>query len=132
MTIRSQLRICAVRLTMVQTLLSIRPPNSYVGHGTSIGGVLVESGEFPWDNGKFPTMMEPSDGYHGIRFYETFGDFGYTMKGALRNSAHIWSDSESIQCFSVPARRGNASSANGSTLQQCDGGSPVFGRSFYD
>ena len=50
------------------------------GHGTSIGGVLVESGKFPWDNGKFPTMMEPSDGYHGIRFYETFGDFGYTMK----------------------------------------------------
>ncbi len=50
------------------------------GHGTSIGGVLVESGKFPWDNGNFPTMMEPSDGYHGIRFYETFGDFGYTMK----------------------------------------------------
>ena len=50
------------------------------GHGTSIGGVLVESGKFPWDNGKFPTMMEPSKGYHGIRFYETFGDFGYTMK----------------------------------------------------
>ncbi len=50
------------------------------GHGTSIGGVLVESGNFPWDNGNFPTMMEPSKGYHGIRFYETFGDFGYTMK----------------------------------------------------
>jgi len=50
------------------------------GHGTSIGGVLVESGKFPWDNGKFPTMMEPSKGYHGVRFYETFGDFGYTMK----------------------------------------------------
>jgi O-acetylhomoserine (thiol)-lyase len=50
------------------------------GHGTSIGGVLVESGKFPWDNGKFPAMMEPSRGYHGVRFYETFGDFGYTMK----------------------------------------------------
>jgi len=50
------------------------------GHGTSIGGVLVESGKFPWDNGKFPGMTEPSRGYHGIRFYETFGDFGYTMK----------------------------------------------------
>ncbi len=50
------------------------------GHGTSIGGVLVESGAFPWDNGKFPTMVEPSRGYHGVRFYETFGDFGYTMK----------------------------------------------------
>jgi len=50
------------------------------GHGTSIGGILVESGKFPWDNGNFPSMMEPSKGYHGIRFYETFGDFGYTMK----------------------------------------------------
>ncbi len=50
------------------------------GHGTSIGGVLVESGKFPWDNGKFPGMVEPSRGYHGVRFYETFGDFGFTMK----------------------------------------------------
>ncbi len=50
------------------------------GHGTSLGGVLVESGRFPWDNGKFPGMTEPSRGYHGVRFYETFGDFGFTMK----------------------------------------------------
>jgi len=50
------------------------------GHGTSIGGVIVESGRFAWDNGRFPTMTEPSPGYHGVRFYETFGDFGYTMK----------------------------------------------------
>lgn len=50
------------------------------GHGTSIGGVLIESGRFPWDNGNFPGMTEPSKGYHGVRFYETFGDFGYTMK----------------------------------------------------
>jgi O-acetylhomoserine (thiol)-lyase len=50
------------------------------GHGTTLGGVIVESGKFPWDNGNFPGMMEPSRGYHGVRFYETFGDFGYTMK----------------------------------------------------
>ena len=50
------------------------------GHGTSLGGVIVESGNFPWDNGNFPGMTEPSKGYHGVRFYETFGDFGYTMK----------------------------------------------------
>ena len=53
------------------------------GHGTTMGGVLVESGKFPWDNGKFPEMMEPSRGYHGVRFYETFGDFGYTMKARM-------------------------------------------------
>ena len=50
------------------------------GHGTAMGGVIVESGKFPWDNGNFPGMVEPSEGYHGVRFYETFGDFGFTMK----------------------------------------------------
>lgn len=53
------------------------------GHGTTMGGVLVESGKFPWDNGNFPMMMEPSDGYHGVKFYETFGDFGFTMKARV-------------------------------------------------
>lgn len=50
------------------------------GHGTTMGGVVVESGKFPWDNGNFPGMTEPSPGYHGVRFFETFGDFGFTMK----------------------------------------------------
>ena len=50
------------------------------GHGTTMGGVIVESGKFNWGNGKFPCMTEPSEGYHGVRFYETFGDFGFTMK----------------------------------------------------
>ena len=50
------------------------------GHGTSIGGVLVESGKFDWGKGKFPGMTEPSKGYHGVRFYETFGDFAFTMR----------------------------------------------------
>ncbi len=53
------------------------------GHGTTLAGVVVESGRFLWDNGKFPGMTEPSAGYHGIRFYETFGDFGYTMRCRL-------------------------------------------------
>ncbi|HEX6632851.1 MAG TPA: O-acetylhomoserine aminocarboxypropyltransferase/cysteine synthase family protein [Usitatibacter sp.] len=53
------------------------------GHGTSMGGVVIESGRFPWDNGKFPAMTDPSEGYHGVRFYETFGDFGYTMKARM-------------------------------------------------
>ena len=53
------------------------------GHGTSIGGVIVDSGRFPWDRGAFPQMLEPSKGYHGIRFYETFGDFAYIMKARV-------------------------------------------------
>ena len=50
------------------------------GHGNSIGGVLVENGKFPWDNGKFAHIVDPSPGYHGVRFYETFGDFAFVMK----------------------------------------------------
>ncbi len=53
------------------------------GHGTTMGGVIVESGKFDWANGKFPEMVEASPGYHGVRFYETFGDFGYTMKARM-------------------------------------------------
>ena len=51
------------------------------GHGTSMGGALIESGRFDWtQGGKFPTMTEPDEAYHGLTFYETFGDFGFTMK----------------------------------------------------
>jgi O-acetylhomoserine (thiol)-lyase len=53
------------------------------GHGTSIGGVIVDSGRFPWERGAYPQMLEPSKGYHGIRFYETFGDFAYIMKARV-------------------------------------------------
>ncbi len=53
------------------------------GHGTTLGGVIVESGHFPWDNGKFPGMTEPSAGYHGVKFYETFGDFGFSMRARM-------------------------------------------------
>jgi O-acetylhomoserine (thiol)-lyase len=53
------------------------------GHGTSIGGVIVDSGRFPWGAGAFPQLLEPSKGYHGIRFFETFGDFAYIMKARV-------------------------------------------------
>lgn len=53
------------------------------GHGTTMGGVLVESGKFDWGNGKFPQMTTPSRGYHGVIFHETFGDFSFTMKARM-------------------------------------------------
>ncbi len=46
------------------------------GHGTSIGGVIVDSGRFDWGNGNFPVFTEPSPGYHGLKFWETFGPQG--------------------------------------------------------
>jgi O-acetylhomoserine (thiol)-lyase len=53
------------------------------GHGTSIGGVMVDSGKFPWDRGPFPQLIEPSKGYHGIRFFETFGDLAFIVKARV-------------------------------------------------
>ncbi|MDX2972515.1 O-acetylhomoserine aminocarboxypropyltransferase/cysteine synthase family protein [Kribbella solani] len=50
------------------------------GHGTSIGGVVVEAGTFNWSNGRFPVIAEPSPAYHGLQFHETFGTYGYLMK----------------------------------------------------
>jgi O-acetylhomoserine (thiol)-lyase len=50
------------------------------GHGTSIGGVVVEAGTFNWSNGRFPVVAEPSPAYHGLQFHETFGTYGYLMK----------------------------------------------------
>ena len=50
------------------------------GHGTSIGGVVVDSGRFNWSNGRFPVISEPSPAYHGLEFHETFGTYGYLMK----------------------------------------------------
>ena len=50
------------------------------GHGTSIGGVVVEAGTFDWSNGRFPVVADPSPAYHGLAFHETFGVYGYLMK----------------------------------------------------
>ncbi len=46
------------------------------GHGTSVGGVIVDAGTFNWGNGKFPLFTEPSPGYHGLKFWEVFGSDG--------------------------------------------------------
>ena len=50
------------------------------GHGTSIGGVVVDSGQFNWSNGRFAVIADPSPAYHGLQFHETFGTYGYLMK----------------------------------------------------
>ena len=59
------------------------------GHGTSMGGVVVESGRFDWrGSGRFPFLAGPDEAYHGLDFIETFGDFGFSMKAravALRD-----------------------------------------------
>ena len=50
------------------------------GHGTSIGGIIVDSGNFDWTNGKFPSLVEPDPSYHNLKFVETFGNLAYMIK----------------------------------------------------
>ena len=60
------------------------------GHGTSIGGVIVDAGKFNWGNGKFPQYTEPDPSYHGLVYWDTFGDFpglgniAYTIRARVR------------------------------------------------
>jgi O-acetylhomoserine (thiol)-lyase len=56
--------------------ITVLSATKYIGgHGTSIGGVIVDSGKFNWGNGKFPQFTEPDPSYHGLKYWETFGDF---------------------------------------------------------
>ena len=65
--------------------LSGRHKLKYTGHGTTIGGVIVDSGKFDWGkHGKrFPQMVEPSDGYHGLKFWETFGAITFIIRARV-------------------------------------------------
>ncbi|MBM4400472.1 MAG: O-acetylhomoserine aminocarboxypropyltransferase/cysteine synthase [Crenarchaeota archaeon] len=56
--------------------ITVLSATKYIGgHGTSIGGVIVDSGKFKWNNGKFPEFTEPDKSYHGVKYWDTFGDF---------------------------------------------------------
>jgi len=50
------------------------------GHGTSIGGVIVDSGKFDWTNGRYPELTEPDPSYHGVKYVESFGELAYIIK----------------------------------------------------
>jgi len=50
------------------------------GHGTSIGGIIIDSGNFNWDNGRYPELTEPDPSYHGVKYVESFGNLAYILK----------------------------------------------------
>jgi len=54
------------------------------GHATSLGGVLIDGGNFNWDNGKFSCLVEPDPSYHGLKYYETFGPTAYIVKARVQ------------------------------------------------
>jgi len=65
------------------------------GHGTTIGGVVIDAGTFPWNNGRFPVFTEPAPGYHGLKFWDVFGPqgpFKVNMAFAIRFRVEILRD----------------------------------------
>lgn len=54
------------------------------GHATSVGGVIIDGGNFDWDNGKFPDLIEPDASYHGLKYKETFDDSAYIVKARVQ------------------------------------------------
>ena len=80
------------------------------GHGTSIGGVIVDSGKFDWSNGKFPEFTEPDPSYHGLKFWDTFGNFSgfgeccLYHKGESTIAPRFGSPFESFQCLFISSR----------------------------
>jgi O-acetylhomoserine (thiol)-lyase len=62
----------------------IHSATKYIGgHGTAIGGVIVDGGTFPWNNGNFPEFTDPSASYHGLKLYETFGNLSFIIKARV-------------------------------------------------
>lgn len=53
------------------------------GHGAAIGGLVVDSGRFPWSNGRYPVLTEPDPGYHGLKFNEAFGNIAFVLKARV-------------------------------------------------
>jgi O-acetylhomoserine (thiol)-lyase len=87
------------------------------GHGTSIGGVIVDSGKFKWNNGKFPEFTEPDPSYHGLKFWDVFGNFpglgnvAFIIKARVQLLRDIGAALSPFNAFRVPARAGDAAAA---------------------
>jgi O-acetylhomoserine (thiol)-lyase len=65
--------------------IEIASATKYIGgHGTSIGGVIIDSGKFDWGNGKFPEFTEPDPSYHGIKYWETFRNVAFVTKARVQ------------------------------------------------
>ena len=99
------------------------------GHGTAIGGIIVESGRFDWHNGKFPGLTEPSPGYHGIKFTETFGEYAYLMKARVENVRDIGPSISPFNSFLFLQGLETLPCAHGASHEQRREGGGVPGRS---
>ncbi|MEW6081435.1 MAG: homocysteine synthase [Bacillota bacterium] len=65
--------------------ISVHSATKFIGgHGTSIGGVLVDSGRFPWNNGRYPELTDPDPSYHGVSYWDKFGPAAFAAKARVQ------------------------------------------------
>ena len=94
------------------------------GHGTSLGGVVVDGGNFDWGNGKYPAFSEPTESYNGLKIWEVFGSDGPLRQHRVRNphacrrTARSGTVPEPVQCLSTAARPRNAVAASTTQRRQ--------------
>ncbi|KAG0049603.1 Homocysteine synthase [Gryganskiella cystojenkinii] len=69
------------------------------GHGTTVGGVIVDSGKFNWANGRFPDFTEPSEGYHGLKYWETFGAISFAIKARVEGLRDLGASANPFATF---------------------------------
>ena len=76
---------CLLRPIEFGADIVVHSTTKYIGgHGTSIGGIIVDLGKFDWTNGKFPELVEPDPSYHGMKYVESFGDLAYIAKARVQ------------------------------------------------
>ena len=101
------------------------------GHGTSIGGVIVDAGKFNWGNGKFPEFTEPDPSYHGLKFWEVFGNFpglgnvAFILKARVQLLRDIGAAPEPVQRLPVSPGAGDAAAAAEAAFGKRPGGGEV-------
>ena len=94
------------------------------GHGTSIGGVIVDAGKFDWGNGKFPVFTEPAPGYHGLNFWEVFGPKGpfgniaFAIRARVEGLRDLGPSLSPVQLVPVPAGARDALAARAAPRRQ--------------
>ena len=89
------------------------------GHGTSIGGVIVDGGKFDWKaSGRFRDFVEPDPSYHGLSYVEAFGPLAFILKARVQGLRDTGRLSVALQCFPVSAGAGDASPAHGEALAE--------------
>jgi len=71
------------------------------GHATSVGGVIVDGGNFNWDNGRYPELTEPDSSYHGLQYVKSFGPAAYIIKAKVPADAGLGHDPLAVQLVHV-------------------------------